>query len=578
MLLRIYLVRYLMAFRTSFLFVCLATVCAVAQDTKVARVDKKPARNNAYAAPSLSYKNLRFEDPGKNYLISARENARIIFKMINKGNATAHGVDVRASVGNGAPGIAFPKQIHIVSLLPGDSILVVIPLLGTEKIEAGVANLVVEIKEASRPAADQLSLDVPTEEFSAPDLQLVSYSFARVANPSGDNPLAELVPFALRLQLQNRGKGDALGVQLVFSLPDYAKTIDQSSFKIPFLKAGESREVTFKFLISKQSGSVAVPIKIAAREQYQQYGQEAQVQLHLDQESEMGQIQPIIKTSALSADSVEVTAKHIDKAAGFHDAVDQDIPINPFAFSNRFALIIGNQIYPHRSATADSSFAQRDAETFREYCIKTLGVPSSQIIFHLNASGKQFIQGLQQLNTITKGQAGKAELIIYYAGRGVAGNESEELYLVPVDADNRNTRGCLALGEMYALLLEHPSNRITIVLETSFDLKVKEDYTQNTLSGDPIRRSVPNRNMITLAASNISQRAWPYPEKGHGLFTYFLLQSLRESEGAITYGSLIDFITEKVVTKSALIHRTEQTPQVFTGKGTKKDWDGWTVR
>ena len=52
--------------------------------------------------------------------------------------------------------------------------------------------------------------------------------------------------------------------------------------------------------------------------------------------------------------------------------------------------------------------------------------------------------------------------------------------------------------------------------------------------------AAPKGNMVVFSASSNDETAYPYHEKGHGLFTYFLCKKLQETEGKVTLGELED--------------------------------------
>ena len=62
---------------------------------------------------------------------------------------------------------------------------------------------------------------------------------------------------------------------------------------------------------------------------------------------------------------------------------------------------------------------------------------------------------------------------------------------------------------------------------------------------------------------------------GHGMFTYFLLDKLRETKGDVTLGELSDYIKEMVGKQSIVSkYRKPQTPGVTVGKEMENIWRG----
>ena len=66
---------------------------------------------------------------------------------------------------------------------------------------------------------------------------------------------------------------------------------------------------------------------------------------------------------------------------------------------------------------------------------------------------------------------------------------------------------------------------------------------------------VPQGNMVVFSAASGDETAYPYKEKGHGLFTYFLLKKLQESKGDCTLGELGEYIQTNVRQQSVVINR-----------------------
>ena len=61
-------------------------------------------------------------------------------------------------------------------------------------------------------------------------------------------------------------------------------------------------------------------------------------------------------------------------------------------------------------------------------------------------------------------------------------------------------------------------------------------------------------------------------KEGHGLFTYYLLKKLQESEGNVTYGDLADYLHQHVKKDAFLINEKPQTPVVATSPAVVSTW------
>ena len=75
-----------------------------------------------------------------------------------------------------------------------------------------------------------------------------------------------------------------------------------------------------------------------------------------------------------------------------------------------------------------------------------------------------------------------------------------------------------------------------------------------------------------MAASQGDETAYTYNEKGHGLFTYFLLKKLQESKGNISLYDLSQFIVSNVRQVSIIKNKRNQTPGVSASANLHDIW------
>lgn len=75
-----------------------------------------------------------------------------------------------------------------------------------------------------------------------------------------------------------------------------------------------------------------------------------------------------------------------------------------------------------------------------------------------------------------------------------------------------------------------------------------------------------NGNVIVISASKGDETAYPYQEKGHGLFTYYLLKKLQSSKGDITLKELGNYIIDNVKQTSMRKNSKIQTPTIYASE------------
>jgi hypothetical protein len=79
-------------------------------------------------------------------------------------------------------------------------------------------------------------------------------------------------------------------------------------------------------------------------------------------------------------------------------------------------------------------------------------------------------------------------------------------------------------------------------------------------------------NMIVFSAASGDETAYPYKEKQHGLFTYFLLKKLKETRGNVDYQTLFNYISENVKQQSIVVNQKSQTPQIKASSQVQESW------
>ena len=79
-------------------------------------------------------------------------------------------------------------------------------------------------------------------------------------------------------------------------------------------------------------------------------------------------------------------------------------------------------------------------------------------------------------------------------------------------------------------------------------------------------------NIVVYTATSAEQAAMQYTEKRHGLFTYFLLKKLKESNGKLTLGELGDYISNNVAKQSLLVNQKDQAPEIIISEKLIDTW------
>ena len=253
--------------------------------------------------------------------------------------------------------------------------------------------------------------------------------------------------------------------------------------------------------------------------------------------------------------------------------VDFNIPKTKNANSNTFVLIIANEEYEEPNISS-VQFAQRDGEIFRKYCINTLGVPEENIRFRLNATINQMRSEMKWVQNVSSAYGVKSNFIIYYSGHGVPDEQTQRAYLLPSDGFANDIGSAYPLSTFYGQLSELSSESVVVFLDACFSGAKRGNGMLTASRGVAIKPKKENigGNLIVFAASQGDETAYPYDEERHGLFTFFILKKLQESNGEASLSELVSYVTEKVRQTSIIQNNRNQTPSISISPSLGNSW------
>ena len=241
--------------------------------------------------------------------------------------------------------------------------------------------------------------------------------------------------------------------------------------------------------------------------------------------------------------------------------LDTNIPVTGKSSPNTFAVIIGNEHYQHVSHVPH---ALNDAKVFAAYCQKTLGLPQSNIRSYHDATFGTMLTALADLKRISDAYEGDIEVLFYYAGHGIPNETGSSAYLLPVDANGTQTEACLSLDRLYQELGALKARSVIVFMDACFSGAQRGDGMLVSARGIVVKAKTgrPTGQTVVFSAAQGDETAFPYHEKGHGLFTYYLLEKIRETRGDVTLGELYDYVETQVKRQSVVVNRKSQTPTV----------------
>jgi hypothetical protein len=268
---------------------------------------------------------------------------------------------------------------------------------------------------------------------------------------------------------------------------------------------------------------------------------------------------------------IDYSFASIDVKEGEQKNVDIDIPMTGVKNTKTFAVIISNENYKTESKV---EFASHDGTIFKEYCIKTLGLPQNNVHFVANASLNEMRREINWISQVIQAYNGEANVLFYYAGHGIPDESSKTSYLLPIDGYGSDVTTGYKLEDLYSMLGNLPTKSVVVFLDACFSGSQRSGDMLASARGIAIKaqQGKPSGNMVVFSAAQGDETAYPYKEKEHGLFTYFLLKKLQESKGDVTFEELSNYLTTNVRQQSIVINSKSQTPTVTPSISLGESW------
>ena len=282
-----------------------------------------------------------------------------------------------------------------------------------------------------------------------------------------------------------------------------------------------------------------------------------------------------LEPSGQTGQKGQQTISHKQRTMG-KSPVDLQIPETGISNDNLFVVIIANEDY---EAVASVPFAKNDGRVLAKYCQRTLGVPATNIHVRENATLNQLRMEVAWLKNVCEKYEGEASVLFYYAGHGIPDASDNTSYLLPADGDGRYVTTGYKLDDLYRKLGEMPAKSVTVLLDACFSGTNRDSRMLASERGVALhaRPGQPQGNMVVFAAAQGDETALPDNEQGHGMFTYYLLKKLQETQGDVTLSMLSDYVIKEVGKRSSVINKT-QTPCITPAAAVADRWQEWKLR
>jgi uncharacterized protein YgiM (DUF1202 family) len=226
-----------------------------------------------------------------------------------------------------------------------------------------------------------------------------------------------------------------------------------------------------------------------------------------------------------------------------------------------WAVVIGISQYKN---VRSLKYADKDAQAFRDYLTKNVGVAPDHMTFLTNEQATLF-NLKRSLGTDLKRKAGpKDTVIIYYAGHGAPEPDASspdgdglEKYLIPYDADPQDlyTTG-LPMREVETIFHRLSAERVIFITDSCYSgatagRTFSTAARRATLSDGFLNRLSKGKGRVVLTASRAGEVSEERDDLGHGVFTYYLLEGLNgkadvDGDSIVTVDEAYSYLSKHV--------------------------------
>lgn len=271
--------------------------------------------------------------------------------------------------------------------------------------------------------------------------------------------------------------------------------------------------------------------------------------------------------SSFLTDPRKGTSLLLANGGGKSIKVDENIPQTDRIQTESFAFIIANENYAHMNG---ADYAINDGKVFKEYCMKTFGMPEKNVRYYEDATYGNFSNVIQRIKDIADVYEGDASIIIYYSGLGMTDATTKEKYLLPTDA-NAGALGVtgVSVSELMGTLNALKTKQTIVILDASFTGTDKSGQTlaQNrgvAIASKPVKTE--GNTFLCLGSDDVVS-AYSSKEYAHSLFTYALLDKIQDSKGKCSLNDAISHATNWVKRESLKLYNKVQKPVIISNEG-----------
>ncbi len=507
--------------------------------------------------PKLTAK-LTFSEPSGNDYLDAFEKGSIKVLVTNTGQGSANSLIVKLTPAKLA-GLNYLNG-YISEIPAGNTVELDIPIEAYIDVKDGTHTLDISFEEANGFPPAPLAITFSTRAFRRPELYIAETGIDD-SNKNGRIEAGEMIELTLRFR--NRGDGPASAAYAKFYAGDNAFLTEKhaKTQSLGNLTPSETRDLKLELFINERCAN-EIPLYVDLTEATGLAGV-AKLRVPI---LKSDQTRPVTSLVVTGTDHVY----DISEPASLNIDVEADLPQARQARIDDFAVIFGVENYS--GDVPRVLYATRDAAWFREYALQALGIPAENIYYRVNAEAtkNEFDKAFGKNGWLDKRAKKDSRVYFFFSGHGIPAPKGQSAYILPYDGDpNYADLTAYPLENAYAGLAGLKSALNVVLLDACFTGVNRENQalyaTSRPVFISPNPMEAPPRvNVLSAADWNQMSNAWP--EKQHGLFSYFLLKGMQgaadaNSDRKLTLGEMHEYLSREVPIQAARLDK-EQVPQL----------------
>ncbi len=250
--------------------------------------------------------------------------------------------------------------------------------------------------------------------------------------------------------------------------------------------------------------------------------------------------------------------------------IDTDIPVLNKTNEETFAFIFANENYNNFPEAAQ--FSINDGKIFAEYCRKTFGVPDNNVRYYEDATYGNMASAMKKIADIAEVYDGDASIIIYFSGLGYTDSKTNDAYLLPVDASLATIAStAYNMKDLSSSLNKLNTKSTLLFIDAPLSGLDKNGKSLSSSRGVAIKNSfkATEGNLVIMSSSGSSGNAYSSKKYAHGLYTYALLDYIKQKGGNCSIKEAIDYATKWVKKETLNGYEHSQTPEVIVAPNGK---------